>query len=400
MNRNAKSKARARKGQGCIRTVRPKNRSKAYYRAELSWTVDGRTEERVRQFSTYAAAEEQLDRWKIERGTTGVVPSNKQRSMTVEQAIESYKADAKIGNRGATARWHKSTANSPLLKPLFGIRLLALQREDIRSIATSDVKSKKTGNPLGQRSRQAVHNFLKAALSRQPLLQPRLSELFPKRSTPRVGKREIYPWSPSEARTFLGKIAADPLVALYVLALGSGARQGELLGLKWRDVDLSGFTITRSVGPSDLETKNVTSRRRVDLDADTIWALNAHRSRLEADGYPAGPNAWVFPSATQRVKHMHSSTVSHAWAALMGDLRDDVPTITFHDVRHTHASLLLQAGVNVKVIQERLGHKSISITLDVYGHLIPSMQVNAAKVIGGILHRPVTVNGSSERDAA
>lgn len=399
MSKEGNTRKRARKGTGSIFPVYSKARGKTYYRAELEWTVDGHTEHRTQQFSTWAEADAQLKQWRIQRDTSGTVPTKKQRGITVAQAIESYKADASIGNRLATGRFHASITNSPLLTPLLPLRIASLRREDIRGIATSDVKSKRTGKPLSQRSRQAAHNFLKAALSRQPLAQARWIELFPPRSTPRSARREINLWSADEARTFLVKAKQHPLFALFALALGSGARQGELLGLKWRDVGSADITIARSYGPDDFETKNGTSRRRIDLDPTTVAILRRHRERLEAGGTLVGPNAWVFGSSTRPGKPTHSSTVSHVWGKLMEDLSEHVPTITFHDLRHTHASLLLKENVNVKVIQERLGHKSITITLDVYAHLIPTMQISAATVIGNVIWG-IALNGNLERDAA
>jgi len=168
-------------------------------------------------------------------------------------------------------------------------------------------------------------------------------------------------------------------------------RRGELLALRWRDIDLAAGTIAvrRSVGvirnagegASVVEGPTKTGRPRViDIDAGTVAVLIAHdaeRGSLAPE--LAGDDALVFGDLEGRQRH--PERFSRLWnQTVRRAIRDgiDVPPIRPHDLRHTHATLLLSAGEPVKTVSERLGHKSVTITLTVYGHVMPGDQKRAA----------------------
>jgi integrase len=177
------------------------------------------------------------------------------------------------------------------------------------------------------------------------------------------------------------------LEALIVLALGAGMRLGEIFALKWENVDLDRAALFVRHTLVDLnglltlaEPKTAKSRRRIELPRSVVVALRRHRQRLTEEGF--GDNSWVFCNSTGgplRRTHFHTNV----FKPLLQDA--GLKPIRFHDLRHTSATLLLTAGVHPKVVQERLGHSQISITLDTYSHVIPTMQVEAAEKLDAVL---------------
>lgn len=204
---------------------------------------------------------------------------------------------------------------------------------------------------------------------------------------PRKGARAAKHWTAEEARRFLTAAKDHRLYALFVVALTTGLRRGELVGLQWRDIDLGAgaLAVQRTVSVSRdgaivCEPKTAKGRRRVALPAMAVEALRAHRTQARAGTVVAGP--WVFVGAGgNHVNPNHlGRDVFHGLRKRAG-----LPHIRFHDLRHTAASLLLSLGVHPKVVQEMLGHSSIAITMDLYSHVLPSMQDEAAAKMDRLL---------------
>ena len=183
------------------------------------------------------------------------------------------------------------------------------------------------------------------------------------------------------------------LEALYMLSLSTGMRQGELLALKWDDVDLEGGvlrarrTLTKTgkvYAIGEPKTKN--SRRVIRLSGAAVEALRGHLSRqlgeMERMGSLYRPGGLVF--ATEVGTIINPSNVRNRSLRLLLKAAGLRP-VRFHDLRHTCATLLLSKNVNPKIVSEMLGHASVSITLDVYSHLMPDMQDKAAKALEEIL---------------
>jgi len=202
---------------------------------------------------------------------------------------------------------------------------------------------------------------------------------------PRVTRREMSVWNDSQVKTFLKVTRRDRLNALYVTALGTGARQGELFALRWSDVDFKAGTLTIQRNLDETRGKFVVKEpktgrgRTVHLPSFVIKALNKHRAAMLKEGNLDAP---VF--CDERGGYLRKSNVQRrSFDPLI--LKAKLPKIRFHDMRHCHATLLLLAGENVKTISERLGHSSIQVTLDTYAHVLPSMQQSAATKINRLL---------------
>jgi integrase len=183
------------------------------------------------------------------------------------------------------------------------------------------------------------------------------------------------------------------MFALWRTAATTGARRGELLGLRWAALDLDAatmrveHTVVMVDGKATASTpKTKRSSRTIALDAETARILRALRARQREHRLALGPA--YDRDADLVFCHEDGSAIRpdglgrrfQRLAAAAG-----VPEIRFHDLRHTHATLALQAGVHPKVVSDRLGHSSVAFTLDVYSAFIPAMQSDAAEAIAGML---------------
>jgi integrase len=206
--------------------------------------------------------------------------------------------------------------------------------------------------------------------------------------SPRPNKKDIHPLTPTEARTLLEAAKGERFEALYVLAITSGLRRGELLGLRWTDVDLErGYVqvrqqLIRIKGELTFTSPKGGKSRSVRLTPSAVKALETHRERqLEEKLRLAGlwnENGLVFTTVIgtsmdgdNLVKRSFKPPIS----------RTQLPQIRFHDLRNTFATLLLSRGTHPKVVQEMLGHADISQTMDTYSHVLPDMQKGAVSEI-------------------
>jgi integrase len=201
-------------------------------------------------------------------------------------------------------------------------------------------------------------------------------------------------WTPDELHEFLEVSAGSHHGALLRVAALTGLRRSELCGLRWQDVDLTALrlTVRQAITTADHvpvagETKTTRSRRAVDLDATTAAALRAHRKRQREERMLLGPG-WRDSGLVFTMRDgsgWHPDVITRAFDRLVE--RSGLPRITFHDLRHTHATHLLAAGVNVRVVSERLGHASTAFTLDVYGHVLPGQPADAAAAVAALVDR-------------
>ncbi len=197
--------------------------------------------------------------------------------------------------------------------------------------------------------------------------------------------------SADQLRSFLDSVKTDRLYGLFMLASLTGLRRGELLALQWPDVDLDRglIAVQRSrvaVGYDVFEGTPKSGRARtVAIDPGTVAALRSHRSRQARDRLRWG-DAWqdlgyLFTHKDGRA--LHPSSVSEMFKRRCSAA--NLVSIPFHGLRHTHATLGLAAGISPKVMAERLGHANVSITLDIYSHVLPGMQEDAAQRIAMLL---------------
>jgi integrase len=256
-------------------------------------------------------------------------------------------------------------------------KLTAIHVEQLYASMERDGKSGIARQKVGKTLRQALRHAVNVGL-----IPSSPAEKVP---LPKGKKAEMRIYDAEQVRQFLNAAKADRLYAMYVLALDSGMRQGELFALQWSDIDFKSGSVSvqrslENVGDqlNVKETKSAKGRRRIELSEFTITTLRQHQKRMLAEGHISSP---VFCD-TQGSWLRRSNFLRSSFKAIIA--RAEVPQIRFHDLRHTCASLLLLADVNVKVVSERLGHASIQLTLDTYSHVLPTMQQKAAEKMNAV----------------
>ena len=310
-------------------------------------------------------------------------------NLTVGEYLDRWLKDSVRGTvRISTFERHEQIIRAHLM-PSFGrMKLKALTPAHVRSL-----HREKLDAGLAPATVRKIHSTLHKALS-----QAVADGLIPRNAAdvkaPRPAPEEMRPLSEAEARTFLdaARESGDRFEPLYVLAITTGLRRGELLGLRWDDADLSeargtlrvGRALVREGGRYILgETKTKRGRRRVNLTPRTVTALKAHRKRqLEERVRLAGlyeDHGLIFASENGTPLNPEN-LVKRSFKPLLK--RAGLPEIRFHDLRHTCATLLLSRSVHPKMVQELLGHATIAMTLDTYSHYLPSMGDQASGAMG------------------
>lgn len=261
----------------------------------------------------------------------------------------------------------------------------------------------KTGGP-SPRSRRHIHRILKSALGRaveQQVIARNPADAFKKR-LPKVERREMVTLDAEQSACLLSAIRHTRVYGPTMLALSTGMRRGEILAVRWKNIDLDRGMVrvvesleqTKALGLRFKAPKTEKARaialprfatdelRRMKREqAEELLRLGVRQSGqtlafARADGEPLQPRS-----------------LTHEFAYLVRRVKD-VPRVRFHDLRHSHATQLLLAGVHPKIAQERLGHSTITTTLDLYSHVSENMQADAAALLDASLGGAITrING-------
>lgn len=198
------------------------------------------------------------------------------------------------------------------------------------------------------------------------------------------GPREMATWTATQLRSFLEFAQHERFHPLWFVLATTGMRRGEALGLRWCDVDLEAghLAVRQNIVEAGRELrisspKTARGRRLVAIDQRTAEVLANHR----AGSAPTDLSDLVFACCFERA--ISPTTVTKRFRQVAQEA--GLPPIRLHDLRHTHATLALEAGVHPKIVSERLGHSTVSLTLDVYSHAVPHMQRGAADEIARLL---------------
>jgi integrase len=282
--------------------------------------------------------------------------------------------------RPGTIRRYRELIRLHVVPALGGIRLAKLTAADVQRLYADRL------TVLSPTTVRYIHSVLHHALDDAVKWGLLVRNVCDAVEPPRKQRKEMDTWSLEEVVRILDAAVDDPLEAFWYLAIFTGMRRGEMLALKWTDLDLESGLLavqrTLSRGETsrflEAEPKTQAGRRRIKLSPSTIDALKRQKVRqLEhrlAVGEAYGDRGYVFANLTGG--HIDPSALYHAYNALIE--RAGVPRIRLHDNRHTSATLLLAGGIHAKIVQERLGHSAIAMTLDLYSHVTPDMQQQAA----------------------
>ena len=310
--------------------------------------------------------------------------------LTVGSYLEQW-LDGKRALRPSTRKSYREHLDLYLLPHLGHLRLrnLAAPHIDAMINAIANDGGKHRSPTTIRRIHATLRSALNTALRRQlinvnPALQVEL---------PRQDRKTAAVWTPAQLSEFLTAIRTDRLYALYHLVALTGLRRGEVLGLRWSDVDPERRLLfinqqvvqvgrTTHIGPP----KTSRARRVVPLDAGTAALLELHRRDQQHERQAWGA-AWtdtgmVFTREDGTL--LSPDYLTRRFKALVRAV--GVPPIRFHGLRHTSASLALAAGVAMKVVSERLGHSAIAITADLYTHVAPTVAQDAADAIARLVH--------------
>ena len=348
---------------------------------------DGRRKRRSYLGRTRAAVQTKL-RDAIHGEATGVATAYP--SLTFGSFLDQWLAEAaRPSVRPSTYRSYAHICHTHLQPGLGHVPLARLSPMRMQAFLNA-----KSATGLSPRSVAYIRAIARQALGqaeRWGLVSRNVAKLA---EPPRVPRRVVRPLEPDEVRTFLHAIDGDPLAALYLAAIGTGLRQGELLGLSWAAVDLEAGTLTvrhalqRVEGKLVLvEPKSAASHRTIALPDFVRDALRAHaatqrRARLRAGmRWRDDPRDLVFCSTTGTP--LDGITVTRRFQALLrkAGLRHQ----RFHDLRHACASLLLAQGVAPRVVMEVLGHSQISLTMGTYAHVGPALGRSAAEQMDAMI---------------
>jgi integrase len=242
-----------------------------------------------------------------------------------------------------------------------------------------------------------VHITLHDALSHAVKLGQAPRNVVDLATPPRREQSEMAILTEEQVRALLQAVRGDRLEALLMLALATGMREGELVALRWQDVDLGVGTVqvlrtlkSTPEGRAFGKAKSARSRRVIALPAAATAALTGHRTaqleerRWLGEAWEENDLVFCNEGGGRLSHHTFDRRRQTSWYCRQL-VRAGIPSVRFHDLRHTAATLLLAQGVNVKVVSEMLGHSSVAITLTLYGHVLPHMQRDAAAAMDRLL---------------
>jgi integrase len=367
--------------------------------AHATWQEGGKRRQLKRSFRTKKEAQAALTELLAAHQTgTFVAPSR----MPLRDFVEPWLAALENqGRKPTTLRGYRSSLGAYVLPRLGDVALQELRASDLDALYAELLRSGgRRGQGLSMTTVHHVHAAMNKLLhdaERKGLVIRNVAKLAnaPTLTTARAKGPEMRVWSPDELAEFLASIEGNRNEALFRLMAMTGIRRGELVALRWSDVELAGHRLTVNQAANVIDGEELVAvpktrrnRRVIDLDPDTVVMLQRHRARQREQFLMLGVSA----TASDRVftneigEPLRPNSVGQAFRRLADAA--ELPVIRLHDLRHTHASHLLMAGVNVKVVSERLGHSSVSFTLDTYGHVMPGQQAEAAAAAAALVNRP------------
>lgn len=311
--------------------------------------------------------------------------------VTVEQFIETWLIGVAPSLRPGSVRRYKQVLQDHVGPELGKKRLARLAPEDLQVLYAA--KLAEGLSPATVRMMHFVfHRALKDA-ERWGRCARNVADLV---DPPRLPRKEAQALTPAQASGVLAAAAGEPLEALFVLAIKTGLRRGELLGLRWRDVDLERGIVRvtgtlqpsgKGMPPAIMEPKSASSARAVVVSPSIVESLRDHRKRQSARRLLAG-SEWRdfdFVFTTALGSPVGPMTVGRTWARLLAAVgAESMPS---HATRHTAATLMLSAGVSPRVASERLGHSTVAMTLDRYSHVTSGLRNEAAIAVEDTLRQ-------------
>lgn len=323
-----------------------------------------------------------------QRGTF-VEPTTK----TLAEYLDEWVAAIEATLRPSTWDSYKSVIGSYVIPRLGTVRLSKVTAPRLNAFYAELLREGRAdGGSLSARTVRYVHTILRRAFEDAVRWQQLARNPASHANPPKPKASELSVWDETQLRAFLASVVDDRLYSLWVLAATTGMRRGELMGLRWTDIDFSAakvfirqtrVSVRYEVATSQPKTK--TSNRGIAIDSASMNALRSFRAAQLEERLAFGPGyketGLVF--TREDGEPLHPETVTDMFKRRAAGA--NLPPIRFHDLRHTYASLALKGGIHPKVVSQRLGHSSIAITLDTYSHVLSGVDEDAADAVSRMI---------------
>ena len=354
-------------------------------RIELGWTEDGR-----QRRSVYAPTRAECARKLAEaqQRLAAGLPMPDERA-TVESFLEEWISG--LGVRGSTARRYAELLRGHVIPAIGKVKLTKLTPQRVEALLAD-----KLASGLSAQTCHHIRSVFRAALNDAVRAGDLSRNVAGLARAPHVEPFRVEPMSPSAAHAILDAVVGTEVEVPVIVALWTGLRQSEMLGLRWDSIDFDGRwirvagTLQRRGGEWLKETtKTAKSRRRVPMAERVFDALVAQRARQREARLMAGP-AWspewpdlVFTTANG--SPIMPTALTHRFGVAQREA--GLKPVRWHDLRHTAATLMLASGTDLKVVSELLGHSTIATTANVYAGVLDSLKMDAAARMTRLLAR-------------
>ena len=307
--------------------------------------------------------------------------------------MKSWLKDKETTVKQSTLETYKYLVNNFIIPHLGQTELSKITPRQIQTLY-NDLKS---SNRLSDENIRKIHTIINNSLNKAFKWEMIVRNPAALVEVPQVAKKEIDVWNEEEIHRFLSFAKDSRYYAAFLLALTTGMRQGEILGLRWKDIDVENRTIsvvqTLSHKGQILSAgaKTAAGNRKISIDENTLNQLLSLKLKYKEEKMANRP---IYQDYDLVIRTSIGTPVSprnllRSFYSIIE--KAQVRKIRFHDLRHTHASLLLKQGVNPKIVAERLGHANVKITLDTYSHLLPDLQKETADEFGKIFYSNGTI---------
>lgn len=374
-------------GEGSV--FQRKSDGRWYVVIDLGRRADGKRSRRTYSAGSQREAIELLKKLQVEQATTGIREPSR---MTVAEFLEKWISEAVHGNvKPSTEAIYANAVRSHIVPLLGGTRLDRLRpmavQEFVSALKTG--RGRRYGKPLSPRTQQIAFDVLARAMQQAVRWELIAANPAAAARRPRAESPEIEVFSPDEVQRILEVAAEDRLGALFILALTTGMRQGEIFALTWDEIDWDRAvaqvraSLSRhndTLVRSSLKTKK--SRRNVPLPKRAVEALRRHRKAMLAEGLHNVPGNFVFVNLRGKPMSKSNFRARHHKRLLAAA---GVRYRNFHVFRHTAASMLLAEGVDLGTVSRMLGHSTPNLTLSLYGHMVPGKERVTAERMDDIL---------------
>jgi len=398
MGSQEKVKTRRGNNEGSIWPERDEKGNPVRWRAAVTvgYKDNGQPMRKTLSGKTRKIVKEKLNQYlKDKENNINELPGNIKTGEWLERWLYDYKRN---NVKPSTFESYEAIINTHLIPALKNIPLKRLKAANLQQLYTEKLESGgKNNKPLSTRYVRYMHTLIREALQqamKEKLVPYNIADAA---KPPKLESKEMVIFSEEQVDLLLEAIQEDRYCLAYTLAIATGLRRGELLGLCWDCVDLNNESITvirqlialdnKPVLDSSLKTKQ--GKRNIPLPKGMADALKEHRKNQNeerlawGEAYTGNPYNLVF--TREDGSPLDPKEFTKRFQRLCE--KAGLPRIRLHDLRHTHASLLLKKNIHPKVVQERLGHSSINITLDLYSHVTPSLQQEAADSFGDLFDK-------------